>query len=241
MTTFVLTAGAWLGGWAWDEVTPLLEAAGHRAVPITLAGLAERRDETAGLETHVRDVVAAVEAVEAAEAVGGGDGGGTVLVGHSYSGVPVGIAAARLGDRLRRTVFVDANLPVHGQPFVASLPDGGTVVRRAIAAHGTDWPPLPPAAFAAHGLAPDHTRDLLARAVPHPGATLTDPVDLPRPLASLTATYLHCRRDGSPLRPDAAALTDGGHWQSAVIESSHWPMLSVPAELAAALLAEAER
>ncbi|QKW19060.1 alpha/beta fold hydrolase [Kitasatospora sp. NA04385] len=238
MTTFVLTAGAWLGAWAWDDVVPLLEAGGHRAVPITLAGLAERRAESAGLETHVRDIVAAVEAVEAA---GDGDGGGTVLVGHSYSGVPVGIAAARLGDRLRRTVFVDANLPVHGEPFVASLPDGGTVVRRAIAAHGTDWPPLPPAAFAAHGLAPDHTADLLARAVPHPGATLTDVVDLPRPLASLTATYLHCRRDGSQPRPDAAALTDGGAWQSAVLDSSHWPMLSVPGELAALLLAEADR
>ncbi|GLW70581.1 hypothetical protein Kpho02_28800 [Kitasatospora phosalacinea] len=235
MTTFVLTAGAWLGAWAWDDVVPLLEAAGHRAVPITLAGLAERRDETTGLEGHVRDVVAAVEGV------GAGDGGGTVLVGHSYSGVPVGIAAARLGDRLRRTVFVDANLPVHGQPFADSLPDGGTLLRATIAAHEGTWPPLPPTAFAAHGLDPDRTRHLLARAVPHPGATLTDPAELPRPLASLTASYVYCRREGSPPRPDAAALTDGGAWQSAVLDSSHWPMLSVPGELAATLLAEADR
>ncbi|MFJ1752728.1 alpha/beta fold hydrolase [Kitasatospora sp. NPDC088134] len=238
MTVFILTSGAWMGAWAWDGVAPLLEAAGHRAVPITLAGLAERRDETAGLETHVRDIVAAVEE---AEEHGAEDAGGVVLVGHSYSGVPVGVAAARLGERLRRTVFVDANLPVHGQPFVDSLPDGGAIVRAAIAAGGGDWPPLPPTAFAAHGLDPEHTRDLLARAVPHPGATLTDVVDLPRPLDSLTASYLYCRREGAALRPDAVALTSGGAWQSAVLDSSHWPMFSVPDELAAALLAEAAR
>ncbi|RKE18486.1 alpha/beta fold hydrolase [Streptomyces sp. TLI_171] len=232
MTTFVLTSGAWLGGWAWEAVVPLLERDGHRAEPITLAGLAERRGEAAGLETHVRDIVAAVERL---------DGDRVVLVGHSYSGVPVGIAAARLGGRLHRTVFVDANLPVHGQPFVASLPDGGTAVRAAVADGGGDWPPLPPAAFAAHGLDPERTAQLLARAVPHPGATLTDPVDLPRPLASLTATFLHCHRPGYRPRPDVTALTDGGPWQSAALDSSHWPMLSVPAELAAALLAEAAR
>jgi hypothetical protein len=29
--TFVLVHGAWLGGWYWKKVTPLLRAAGHEA------------------------------------------------------------------------------------------------------------------------------------------------------------------------------------------------------------------
>ena len=42
MATFVLVHGAWFGGWCWQKVIPLLEAAGHEVYAPTLAGLAER-------------------------------------------------------------------------------------------------------------------------------------------------------------------------------------------------------
>ncbi|MDA0770454.1 MAG: alpha/beta hydrolase, partial [Chloroflexi bacterium] len=32
MSTYVLIHGAYHGGWCWDKVVPLLEAAGHKAV-----------------------------------------------------------------------------------------------------------------------------------------------------------------------------------------------------------------
>jgi hypothetical protein len=40
--TFVLVHGAWLGGWCWKKVTPLLRAAGHEVFAPTLTGLGER-------------------------------------------------------------------------------------------------------------------------------------------------------------------------------------------------------
>ena len=42
---FVLVHGAWHGGWCWERVAPLLEAAGHKVYAPTLAGLAERAGE----------------------------------------------------------------------------------------------------------------------------------------------------------------------------------------------------
>jgi len=40
--TFVFVHGAWHGGWCWNRVTPLLEAAEHRALAVTLTGLGDR-------------------------------------------------------------------------------------------------------------------------------------------------------------------------------------------------------
>ncbi|WP_420371419.1 alpha/beta fold hydrolase [Kribbella shirazensis] len=109
MTDFVLVPGAWLGGWAWDGVAGVLRGAGHRVHPVTLRGLAERRGEDAGQQEHVADVVRVVEEHGLTD---------VVLVGHSYSGIPVGQAAGRIGERLRRVVYVDSNVPVDGQSFV---------------------------------------------------------------------------------------------------------------------------
>jgi pimeloyl-ACP methyl ester carboxylesterase len=80
MTHFVLVPGAWLGGWAWHQVTPMLREAGHDATAVTLSGVSDRSNVLAdqvGQETHVADIVAVVES---------GDLRDVVLVGHSYSG-----------------------------------------------------------------------------------------------------------------------------------------------------------
>lgn len=39
MSTFLLIHGAWHGGWCWDKVAPLIEAAGHTVIaPEALVG-----------------------------------------------------------------------------------------------------------------------------------------------------------------------------------------------------------
>ncbi|NXY99760.1 alpha/beta fold hydrolase, partial [Streptomyces sp. BR123] len=115
MGNFVLVPGAWLGAWAWDAVAAELRAAGHDVHPLTLSGLAERREAGAwaGQQTHVHDIVDAVECLDLHD---------VVLVGHSYSGIPVGQAAELIGDRLARVVFVDADVPVDGESFVSGWP-----------------------------------------------------------------------------------------------------------------------
>ncbi|MFF8941977.1 alpha/beta fold hydrolase [Streptomyces sp. NPDC014864] len=228
MTDFVLVAGAWLGGWAWDDVVPVLREAGHGAHPLTLTGLAEKKGAPAGQQTHVRDIVDHVERLELWD---------VVLVGHSYSGIPVGQAAERIGDRLRRVVFVDANVPVDGMSFLASFPSEH--VRQALAAHDGVWPPLGPEDYAGQELTGPQIDRIVTEGTPHPGGTLTEPAVLNRPLGELPATYVKCLLDGPEPPPAVAALLSDERWESAELDTGHWPMFSRPRELAAVLLTAA--
>ncbi|MFE5617443.1 alpha/beta hydrolase [Streptomyces sp. NPDC056524] len=227
MTEFVLVAGAWLGSWAWDEVVPELRAAGHGAHAVTLSGLAERRGVAAGQRTHVTDVVDVVE---------GRDLRDVVLVGHSYAGIPVGQAAERIGDRLSRVVFVDSNVPADGESFVSAWPDGRPMVEGAIAGNGGFWPPPAAAEFEGQGMDEEQIARLVVGATPHPGATLTEPAELARPLGELPATYVKCLLDGAEPNDDVAALLRSERWRLVRMDTGHWPMFSQPHELARILL-----
>ncbi|CAM5302467.1 hypothetical protein GCM10010261_36470 [Streptomyces pilosus] len=221
MTRFVMVAGAWLGAWAWDEVAAGLRAAGHEARPLTLSGLAERRSTPAGQQTHVQDVVDEVERL------GPGD---VVLVGHSYAGIPVGQAAALIGGRLRRVVFVDAAVPVDGESFLAGWPSDH--VRRAVEANEGFWPPSGADEYAGQGLTDGQIAAIVAGATPHPGATLTEPAVLDLPLAGLPATYVKCLLDGDEPPAAAAGPLRSGRWELVTMDTGHWPMFSRPRELA---------
>src|SRR5258708_37041422 len=87
--TFVLVHGAWHGGWCWKKVVPLLQAAGHRVIALTLTGLGERAhliDPKVGLTTHVNDVLNTLEMDDLTD---------IILVGHSYGGLVIsGVCAA---------------------------------------------------------------------------------------------------------------------------------------------------
>lgn len=166
-----------------------------------------------------------------------------VLVGHSYSGIPVGQAAVRIGDRLKRLVLVDSNIPEDGESFVSAWPDGRAMVEAAIADHGGCWPPPAAPDFAPDGMVGDQglsveqLERLMADAVPHPGATLTGPAVLERPLEELPATYVKCLLDGpDPMPAVANLLAEAADWRLAELNTGHWPMYSQPAELAEVLL-----
>ncbi|MFJ8048530.1 alpha/beta fold hydrolase [Streptomyces luteogriseus] len=224
MTDFVLVAGAWLGAWAWDDVAAELRGAGHDVHAVTLSGLAERRDtQPAGQQTHVRDIVEEVERLGLRD---------VVLVGHSYAGVPVGQAAERIRDRLRRVVFVDANVPVDGESFLSGWPSED--VRRTIDAQGGYWPPLGPEDYAGQGLTDEQIARIVG-ATPHPGVTLTEPAVLGRPLGELPATYVKCLLDGDQPMPAVAALLGSDSWELVELDTGHWPMFSQPGALARVL------
>ncbi|MFF3501294.1 alpha/beta fold hydrolase [Streptomyces sp. NPDC003247] len=228
MTHFVLVAGAWLGAWAWDEVAAELRAAGDDAHPLTLSGLADRQGAAAGLETHAGDVV---------DEVGRLGLTGVVLVGHSYAGIPVGLAAERIGERLRRVVFVDANVPVAGESFLSGWPSDP--VRASIAAHANFWPPLPAEEFAGQGLTDEQIRRIVDGATPHPGATLTETAAPRRSPAELPATYVKCLLDGEEPLPAVAELLRSDRWELVELDTGHWPMFSRPRDLARVLRAAA--
>lgn len=230
MANFVLVAGAWLGAWAWDAVVPELRGSGHRTHPLTLSGLGDQ-PEPVGQQAHVQDIIDAVEEHDLRD---------VVLVGHSYSGIPVGQAAERIGDRLLHVVFVDSNVPADGESFVSAWPEGRAAVEASIAENNGFWPPLPAEDFAGQGLTEEQISRIVSGARPHPGAALTEPAVLERPLGELPATYVKCLLDWPEPSPDVVELLKSDRWNLVEMNTGHWPMFSQPNELARVLLDEAE-
>src|SRR6187402_1598412 len=109
MTTFILVPGAWHGGWAFQRVTPLLEASGHTVHALTLTGLRPDDDTAtvaaANLDTHADDVLALLDRERLTD---------VTLVGHSYAGMVIAAAADRAGGRVARLVHLDAYVPRDG-------------------------------------------------------------------------------------------------------------------------------
>src|SRR5690349_8641554 len=100
MASFVLVPGFWLDASSWDEVVPLLEAAGHDVTALTLPGT-QSRDADRSLVTLGHHVDAVVGAIDAA-------GGPVVLVGSSFAGTLVTIASEERADQVALAVYVDA-------------------------------------------------------------------------------------------------------------------------------------
>ncbi|GAB3892596.1 alpha/beta fold hydrolase [Microbispora bryophytorum] len=89
------------GGWCFRELCEELRHHGHRAVALTLTGLAERAhllDGGVNLDTHIRDVAGVLEAEDVRDAV---------LVGHSYGGMVITGVADRLPGRMAGLVYLD--------------------------------------------------------------------------------------------------------------------------------------
>jgi pimeloyl-ACP methyl ester carboxylesterase len=226
MATFVLVPGAWLGAWVWEEVAGELRGRGHDAVPITLSGLDGREDVSdIGLGTHIDDVLAVVA-----------EHPGSVLVGHSYSGVVVGSAADRAGDLVAHTVYVDANLPYDGEALTSPWsPRGREFVEELIADNGGRWPAPDPGDFAGHDLTDEQMQWLAAQAVGHPGRTIFEPVALSRPAVG---TCIACLRPTGRLTAEVESLRG---WHIDTLDTGHWPMVSAPADLATLLVDAAAR
>ncbi len=102
MSTFVLVPGAWLGGWVWKKVTPLLQEKGHRVYPVTLTGTGNRvhlASKDVGMETAIQDVMSIIEYNDLDD---------IVLVGHSFAGKVVAPVADRAHKKVKMILYLDA-------------------------------------------------------------------------------------------------------------------------------------
>ncbi len=229
MVNFVLVPGAWLGAWAWDEVAGVLRGSGHGVHPVTLSGVAERRGVDAGQQEHVDDIVAVIESQDLQD---------VVLVGHSYAGVPVGQAAGRIGDRLRRVVYVDSNIPTDGKSFVDGWSEEGQAwVREQMEQSGGYWPPLTAEDYVGQDLSEEAVALILERGTPHPGRAITEPAELIKPIGELPTTYVKCLMDGTTPSTNVLEQLKSPSWELVELNTGHWPMFSQPAALAQILSA----
>jgi pimeloyl-ACP methyl ester carboxylesterase len=227
MSHFVLVPGAWHGAWVWDRVVPRLEATGHTAEPLTLPGVGERAGETqVHLATHAEDIARAVRRAP---------GEPVVVVSHSYSGLPVLQAVDGLGDAVARVVHVDSVVAGNGAAFADPQSVWGQRMLATLEANGGYWPPQLNQ-LEGQGLADDDIALISQRVTPHPGATLTEPLELRHPLSDVPTAYLHCLLDTPEFDDDLRDLAEANGWTVEHLQAGHWVMLSEPAMLVEALL-----
>nr|WP_202510058.1 alpha/beta fold hydrolase [Streptomyces sp. SID5643] len=245
-----MVAGVFTGAHVWEETAARLVAAGGtaHAVPLTAVDPARPAPPArVGLETHIEDVIAAIDAVDVAS------GREIVLVGHDYGIHPVLGAADRRAERIARVVYVDCGMPQNGVPALATVPDQALraqLTERAEA--GEREGVLPPPGqdeWERWGSTADvgeaALKRLTARAAPQPLGTLLEPLRLTGAVAAVPVTGVLCARNGAGIDqvqrlvdfgdPALAALTEP---QVSFFElpTGHWPMLSCPDALADVLL-----
>jgi len=134
MTTYVLVAGAWLGGWAWRPVTRRLREQAHEVHPVTLTGLGDRSHlatpET-DLDTYITDAVNVVEFEDLHD---------VVLVGHSYAGGVITGVAERIPERIALLAYLDAGPSPDGAAFLdLQPPPARELIERLVAEAGDGW------------------------------------------------------------------------------------------------------
>lgn len=231
--TYVLVHGAFHGGWCWRRVAERLAAAGRRVFVPTLTGLGERAhllSREINLDTHVRDVVALFEAEEIADAV---------LVGHSYGGIVITGVAARMREKIRQLVYLDAALVGDGESWSDAVPPEAAAARRKAAAEtsGGLTIPAPDAAF--FGITdPADQAWVDRRLTPHPFAAFDQKMHWGGPLGNgLPKVYIDCV---DPVFPGLAAVKARYRgkpgWPFVELKTGHDAMVSAPEETAKLLL-----
>ncbi len=182
--TYVLVAGAWHGAWVWRDVVPVLRGMGHAVSTPTLTGLGERRHLASagvGLGTHIEDVVAHIE-MEDLHAV--------TLVGWSYGGMVTTAVAARLPERIKSMIYLDAFVPEPGKALVDYVPAERRPGLEAFKNHDVAIPAFAPEVFGITD--PALLAYITPRLAPQPWRTFFEPVDAPPLPAHIPMSYVLC-------------------------------------------------
>lgn len=219
----ILVPGWWLGAWAWDEVAATLRTDGLDVTALTLPGL-ESADADRSAITMTDHVEAIVDAVRAADAP-------VVLAVHSGSGFPGFAASDRVPEWIAAMVYVDT-----GPGIGAPDPEF----------EGPEKPLPSPEELAQSenldGISEAQLETFRRRAVPQPGHVLREAVtlandarrDIPTTVictAFPSAEYQAYAKDPSVTFLAGLAELRDVTWID--LPTSHWPMWSRPAELAA--------
>jgi pimeloyl-ACP methyl ester carboxylesterase len=243
---FVLVHGAWHGGWCWRRVADRLQAAGARVLTPTLTGCGERAHLMApevGLETHIQDVVAVIEAEELTD---------VHLCGHSYGGMVITGVCDRLKDRIASVLYLDAAVPTDGQTMITQSPgitsEAATATEaglRALAPDGVAMQVFPDVTIFGVAAGGEDEAWLKRRLTPHPLKTWLDPIRLTNGGSDgLRRAYVHCV---DPVLPMAsfpahyARLRADQSWSVSTLATGHDAMITAPAAVADLLLSQTVR
>ena len=225
-----MVPGAWLGSWSWNRVAPLLEDKGHDVYPVTLTGMGERvhlATKEVGMDTATQDVLNIIKYNELK---------GFVLVGHSFAGKVAATVADRTYDRVKKVIYLDSFRPQR-----VRTPQGSFNPAEEFGA-------LPPGHFAfpltektidtiGSDVKGRDRKWLMSMATPWPKRLAIDPVILSKNYDSVKEAYVFCTKTGDPVDEIIAGKWGKLQGPYRTIDSGHWPMITKPKELAAALIA----
>jgi pimeloyl-ACP methyl ester carboxylesterase len=119
MTHYILVHGAWEGPWSWDYVAPALERQDHSVTSVDLHGRTENDD-------NIRNTTMASYVQVVLDEISRHDQK-VVLVGHSMAGAVISLVAEQVPDRIERLVYVAAFLLKDGDSVLGAMqrdPDG---------------------------------------------------------------------------------------------------------------------
>ena len=231
MATFVLVHGSFGGGWVWQKVTPLLRAGGYEVYTPRLTGLSDRShllDCGVDLTTHITDVASLLFYEDLSD---------VVLVGHSYAGMVVTGVAAKVPERLKLLVYLDAYVPSDGQNEFDLWPAEERAAAQADMAAGKGLRQPPPPAIL--GITDPEMADwVYARFTPHPLATYDQPVPVgSAKSAAVPRVYIRCTTGPwTPRFAPFAAKARAAGWEVYQLATGHMAMLTAPREVAELLL-----
>ncbi len=236
MKHYVLVHGAWEGSWTWNETKPVLEQQGHTVTTVDLPGTLDNPAALSQvtLDSYVQAVAAAIARID--EKV--------VLVGHSMAGAVISQVAEFIPEHIDRLVYVTAFLLKQGGSVLEAMqgdPDGEFLPELTFSADQSSatvseqtWRDK-----AFHDVAEDGLRLVLPRV---DVAQSTEPfmakIDVSdERFGSVPKTYIRTSLDKvvSPTLQDEMI----GNWPVEKVQTltaGHFPTLSVPNELASALL-----
>jgi pimeloyl-ACP methyl ester carboxylesterase len=224
----IMLPGYWLRGTSWDEVEPIIAAAGHVPHPLTLPGL-ERGASATGvtLRSQIDAVIAAID----------GCAGRVALVAHSGASVAANGALDARPDRVARVVYVDT-VPLPEMPARESeYPIEG------------DGVPLPDfSAFEEaelRDLTPEQLERFRSLATPEPLGVVTAPIELHDPRRHEVPITMICT--SMPSKTAQRLIAEGHPWVAELsqfpdiswvdIDTGHWPQFTRPRELGEAIVA----
>jgi len=234
MTTFALIHGAWHGAWCWDPLIPELEQRGHRAVAVDLPC----DDPSVTTMDNAQLVADSLSAAADAD-----DDDDVVVVGHSLGGITAVVVP--MLRPVRRVVMLAALVPRPGRSIgdvMGSEPDTtteefNTLPRNVGKGGAVWWDPEIAAPFFYRACDSETARWAAERLRTQVWTTSREPCPLDKwpdcELASIVCT------EDELLRLDWSRRTarDVLHVDPIELPGGHFPMLSIPAQLADALTA----
>ena len=113
MNHYILVHGAWEGSWSWDYTRPTLEKQGHDVTAIDLHGRNDGTQKVTNvtMDSYVETVVEAINQLDHK----------VILVGHSMAGAVISQAAERIPEKIEKLIYVAAFLLNSGDSVIEAM------------------------------------------------------------------------------------------------------------------------